>query len=242
MKDTAKRRPEGQEGSFQQLVFAAMADARSTLHEAVISAGMTVLGAMLEEDRTKLCGRRYEHDPERRATRAGYTHGELAMGGRRVSVPKPRVRGSDNREMALATWERFAAADPLTARAVEQMVLGVSTRNYARSIEPAPATIPSRGTSKSAVSRRFVAATREELAQMMSRDLANLSLCAVMIDGLHVGDHVVLAALGIDEAAEKHVLGIHEGATENATVCTALLSDLAARGLRVDRSIVSSNS
>lgn len=238
MKNTAKRRPDSQEGSFQQLVFAAMADARSTLHEAVISAGMTVLGAMLEEDRTKLCGRRYAHDPERRATRAGCTQGELAMGGRRVSVAKPRVRGSDNREITLPTWERFAAADPLTPRAVEQMVLGVSTRNYARSIEPAPEAIRSRGTSKSAVSRRFVTATREQLAQMMSRDLGSLSLCAVMIDGLHVGDHVVLAALGIDEAGEKHVLGLYEGATENATICTGLLSDVVARGLRIDRSML----
>jgi len=140
--------------------------------------------------------------------------------------------------MTLPTWERFATADPLTPRAVEQMVLGVSTRNYGRSIEPAPESIRSRGTSKSAVSRRFVMATRKQLAQMMSRDLGTLSLCAVMIDGLHVGDHVVLAALGIDEAAEKHVLGIYEGATENATICTALLSDLMARGLRVDHSML----
>jgi putative transposase len=238
MKNTAKRRDEGQGGSFQQLVFAAMADARSTLHDAVVQAGMTVLGAMLEEDRAKLCGRRYAHDTERSATRAGYTDGELAMGGRRVTIERPRVRGANNREIRLPTWERFASADPLTPRAVEQMVLGVSTRNYARSIEPAPEHVRSRGTSKSAVSRRFVGATREQLVQMMSRDISEVPLCAVMIDGIHLAEHLVLVALGIDEQGEKHVLGLYEGAAENSTVCTALLTDLVARGMRVDRSML----
>jgi hypothetical protein len=148
------------------------------------------------------------------------------------------VRGANGREVPLETWERFAEADPLTPRAVEQMVLGVSTRNYARSIESAPPHMSTRGTSKSAVSRRFVAATREKLSEMMSRDLSGLAICATMIDGIHMGEHLVLVALGIDEGGEKHVLGLYEGATENETVCTALISDLASRGLRADRSML----
>jgi transposase-like protein len=238
MKDTARRRSRSQEATTEQLVFAAMRDARATLHEAVVAAGMSVLSAMLEEDRTKLCGPRYVHDGDRRASRAGHTEGELAMGGRRVRVRRPRVRGAEGRELSLETWERFAEADPLTPRAVEQMVLGVSTRRYERSLESAPAGLRSRGTSKSAVSRRFTAATREQLAQTMSRDLSALALCAVMIDGIHMGEHVVLVALGIDEHGEKHVLGMHEGATENATVCTALLNDLVARGVRTNRTML----
>jgi putative transposase len=238
MKDTARRRARSQETTTEQLVFAAMRDARATLHDAVVTAGMTVLGAMLEEDRARLCGPRYAHDEHRRASRAGHADGELAMGGRRVRIQRPRVRGADGREVRLETWERFAESDPLTPRAVEQMVLGVSTRNYARSIEPAPPHMSSRGTSKSAVSRRFVAATREKLAETMSRDLSGLAICATMIDGIHVGEHLVLAALGIDESGEKHVLGLYEGATENETICTALISDLSSRGLRTDRSML----
>jgi putative transposase len=238
MKDTARRRPRSQETTTEQLVFAAMRDARATLHDAVVTAGMSVLSAMLEDDRVRLCGVRYAHDPHRHASRAGHAEGELAMGGRLVRVRRPRVRGADGREVALETWERFAEADPLTPRAVEQMVLGVSTRNYARSIESAPLHVPTRGTSKSAVSRRFVAATREKLSDMMSRDLSGLAICATMIDGIHMGEHLVLAALGIDEGGEKHVLGLYEGATENETVCTALISDLTSRGLRTDRSML----
>jgi putative transposase len=237
MKDTARSRSRGQE-STAQLAFKAMLDARATLHDAIISAGMGVLGAMLEEERVQLCGPRYAHQPGRNAMRAGHTDGELALGGRRVSVRRPRVRGVDGREVTLDTWERFAESDPLTPRAVEQMVLGVSTRKYDRSIEPAPPGLQSRGTSKSAVSRRFVAATRETLGEMMSCDLGSLALCAIMIDGIHIADHLVLVALGIDEQSEKHVLGLYEGASENTASCIGLLSDLEARGVRTDRAML----
>jgi transposase-like protein len=220
-----------------QFAFSALMDARATLHDAVINAGMSVLAGLLEDERTKLCGRRYAHDDDRRAFRAGTTNGELAMGGRRVSMQRPRVR-DEHGEVPLATWERFASADPLTPRAVEQMVLGVSTRNYARSIEPAPPGVSSRGTSKSAVSRRFVEETKKKLEAMMSADLSKLSLVALMIDGIHVGEHVVLIALGIDESGDKHVLGLYDGATENATVCTALLLDLTARGVPTNRTML----
>ena len=238
MKDSARRRTERQEATDPQLAFAAMRDARATLHEAIVHAGMTVLSAMLEEERTKLCGERYAHNPTRNSMRAGHADGELAVGGRRVRVRRPRVRSVDGREVPLATWEQFAAADPLTPRAVEQMVLGVSTRNYGRSIEPAPPGVRTRGASKSAVSRRFVAATREHLATMMSRDLSKLTLCALMIDGIHIEEHVVMIALGIDERGDKHVLGLYEGATENATICSALLSDIVARGVRTHRAML----
>ncbi len=70
MKDTARKRTRRQE-TTPQLALAAMIDARATLHDAIVSAGMTVLGAMLEEERTKLCGPRYAHQPERSARRSG---------------------------------------------------------------------------------------------------------------------------------------------------------------------------
>jgi len=199
---------------------------------------VTVLGAMLEEERAKLCGPRYAHQPGRRATRSGHTDGELALGGRKIQVRRPRVRSVDGDEVALETWQQFASADPLTPRAVEQMVLGVSTRKYVRSIEPAPAGLKTRGTSKSAVSRRFVASTREKLGELMGRDLGAIALCAIMIDGIHVGEHLVLVALGIDAKGDKHTLGLYEGATENTTSCIGLLSDLEARGVRTDRAML----
>ena len=236
MKDTARSRGRGQE-STAQLAFAAMFDARATLHEAIVSAGMSVLGAMLEEERAKLCGPRYAHEPGRSATRAGHADGELALGGRRMRVRRPRVRSVDGDEVTLETWERFADADPLTPRAVEQMVLGVSTRNYDRSLEPAPPGFKSRGTSKSAVSRRFVASTREKLGEMMGRDLRSRSL-PIMIDGIHVAEHLVLVALGIDEHGEKHMLGLLRRRHGEHDVLQWPARRPEARGVRTDRAML----
>jgi putative transposase len=238
MKDTARSRTRRQEAPHVgQLALAAMLDARATLYSTIMRTGMSVVSAMMEDDRVRLCGPRYMHDEKRRAHRAGHVDGELVLGGRRVRVRRPRVRSADG-EVALPTWEQFACDDPLTERAVEQMVLGVSTRNYARSLEPVPSEIATRGASKSAVSRRFVAATSEALTTMMSRDLSTISLRAMIIDGIHMGEHLVVIALGIDEDGEKHVLGLHEGATENEAVCKTLLADVVARGVRLTRSML----
>ena len=205
------------------------------LHELVIGAGLDVVSAMLEAEREKLCGRRYEHQAGRTAHRAGHAPGELALGGRRVSVSRPRVRSVEGAEVPLPTWEALAESDALNKRALDQMVIGVSTRKYARSLEAVD--VPTRGTSKSAVSRRFVAMTQAKLDEMLKVSLAPLDLAVLMIDGIHIDDHVILVAMGVDTEGKKHVLGFHEGATENATACTSLLTELRARGMRTDRSV-----
>lgn len=208
---------------------------RGHLREFVISAGTAALAAVLEEERTQLVGARYAHLPERQARRAGFAPGELVMGGRRVQVRRPRARTLDGQEVQLPSWMTFGAEDPLNERAVEQMLVGVTTRRYARSLEPLPADLPSRGTSRSAVSRRFVAATERQMSEWLGRDLGALDLGVLMIDGIHIEEHVMLVVLGIDADGKKHVLGVREGATENAAACTALLADLRDRGLRTDR-------
>jgi transposase-like protein len=119
----------------------------------------------------------------------------------------------DGREVELPTCAAFGAEDPLHERAVEQMLVGVSTRNYARSLEPAPEDLAVRGTSRSAVSRRFVAATDKQMAEWLGRDLSELDLAVLMIDGVFIEEHVPLVALGIASDGEKHALKDHENAT-----------------------------
>ncbi len=140
--------------------------------------------------------------------------------------------------MTLPSWAVFRDHNPLNERAVEQMLVGVSTRKYERSLEPVARTLQTRGTSKSAVSRRFVAATQARVKTWLERDLSTIDIAVLMIDGLHVDEHVMLVSLAIDVDGKKHVLGMREGATENATSCTQLLSDLQARGLRTDKAIL----
>jgi putative transposase len=105
-----------------------------------------------------------------------------------------------------------------------------------RSLETLPDGVATRGTSKSAVSRRFVALTTEKLAEWMARPLGDLDIWAVFIDGIHFGEHIVLCALGIDATGAKHVLGLWEGATENEVACKGMLENLVARGLAPNRS------
>src|SRR5947208_4278210 len=153
---------------------------------------------MLEDDRTAICGVRYQHQAERHASRAGTVPSEVVLGGRKVAIRRPRVR-ADGREVVLPTFRTMADADPLNRRVVEQMLVGVATRQYARSLEPLPTTMGSRGTSKSAVSRRFVAKTAAQLAAWRSTALDSLDLVGLLIDGLHIGEHCVVVALGIDK-------------------------------------------
>ncbi len=119
-------------------------------------------------------------------------------GGRRVTLPRPRVRSVAGREVELPAWTQWSREDPLEQRALQQMILGVSTRGYSDSLEKLPVEVPERGKSRSAVSRRFVEGTRRRLVKLQRRDLSKLSLAVLMIDGIHFEDHVVLVALGFE--------------------------------------------
>jgi transposase-like protein len=212
-------------------------DTKTELLELALRSGLKVFTTMLEEDRTAICGPRYAHEPERPASRAGTTRSEVVLGGRKVTIQRPRVRTAAG-EVALPTFQAMAALDPLDRRVLEQMLVGVATRQYARSLEPIGPEMKSRGTSKSAVSRRFVARTTAQLAAWQSAPLDGLDLVALLIDGVHVGDHCLVVALGIAADGQKHALGLWDGSTENATVCQGLLANLQSRGLRTDRSVL----
>jgi putative transposase len=214
-----------------------LVDTRAELMELAVTSGLKVLTTMLEQDRTAICGPRYQHQEERQASRAGTVPSEVVLGGRKVAIRRPRVR-RDGAEVALPTFQAFADNDPLNRRVVEQMLVGVATRQYARSLEPVPAPVVSRGTSKSAASRRFVAKTRAQLEAWQAQPLDRLDLVGLVLDGVHVGEHCLIVALGIAADGQKHALGLWEGSTENATLCQSLLSNLQSRGLRTDRSLL----
>ena len=131
-----------------------------------------------------------------------------------------------------------AATDPLDEHTLAAVAAGVSTRRYAGTLDPTPAEVAERGTSSSAVSRRFVALSAKRLRSFLSRPLSELDLRVVCIDGKVFQDHCMVVALGIDTRGRKHVLGLREGATETAAVTTGLLSDLVTRGLPTDRTLL----
>ena len=210
-------------------------DTRTAFFGLCVDAGQQVLRTMMEQDREQLCGPKHVPNPARRAVRGGSTRGEVTLGGRRILVPRLRARSVDGHELALPSFTYAAGRDPLDARTLEAIAIGVTTRQYCRALDPLPAGIRERAVSKSSVSRRFVALTSAQLATWLARPLADVDVRIVFIDGLHFREHVILLALGVDSQGQKHVLALHEGTTENATVCQALLTDLRARGLDLDR-------
>jgi putative transposase len=206
-----------------------------------VGVGLGVMAELMEEEVTDVVGPKGKHDPDRIAVRHGHDAGEVTLGGRRVAVERPRVRTADGEsEVALVTYQHFADRDPLTRLVLEQMLAGVSTRRLRRTREPVGSDVESeaRSTSKSAVSREFVARTRENLHALMSRRLEDVRLAVMMIDGIELKGRTNVVALGITTEGVKIPLGLWEGSTENATVATALLSDLVDRGLDPEQGIL----
>jgi transposase-like protein len=210
-------------------------DVRHAFLGLCIDAGQRVLAAMMEADRVALCGAANVPDQGRRAVRGGSTSSRVVLGGQRIAVRRLRARSIDEGELALPTFEWAAAADPLQAATLAAIAAGVSTRKYSATQEPVPAAHRPSAASKSAVSRRFVQLSQEQLDQWLSRRLDELDLPVVMIDGIRFHDSVVLVALGIDAQGNKHVLGVREGSTEATRVVASLLADLLDRGLDADR-------
>ena len=210
-------------------------DVRHAFLGLCIDAGQKVLAALMESDRIALCGPKGVPDSQRRAVRGGSTASQVVLGGQRIAVRRPRARSMADGELALPSFEWAASGDPLDAATMAAIAAGVSTRRYASIQEPVAAAHQPRAASKSAVSRRFVQLSQEQLAQWLARPIDELDLPVVMIDGIHFRDRVILLAIGIDAQGNKHVLGLREGSTEAARVVASLLSDLIDRGLDAQR-------
>jgi putative transposase len=206
-----------------------------------VGAGLQVMQVLMEENVTAVCGPKGCHLPERAALRHGSEDGAVVLGGRKVRVRRPRVRTADRTaEVTVPTYEVFSSTELLGELALERMMAKLSTRRYAAGLEPVgtAAQAAASSTSRSAVSRRFVAMTEQALGEMMAADLSGLDLVALMVDGVHFGEHLCVVALGITIDGTKVPLGLVEGATENATVVTGLLTGLRDRGLEVGRPIL----
>lgn len=219
-------------------LLSALEDAESAFFGVCVETGKQVLAAMMEHDRIALCGPAGRHDAKRQAVRAGSTQSAVILGGRRIDMRRPRVRSVADGELRLPSFEAAASEDPLGRHTLEAIASGVAMRRYARSLEPLPAGEADRSTSRSAVSRRFVALTQKRLAETFSKPLEDLDLRVVMVDGIAFRDHCVLLALGIATDGTKHVLGLWEGTTENSAVARALLRNLIERGLPTDRALL----
>jgi len=191
-------------------------------------AGLELMHLVMDEEVRSLAGERHEQHPGRRAHRWGKEDGYCVVDGQKVPVRRTRLRTPDKREQRLGSYELFQRSGPVQASVWDKMMRGLSTRNYGAVVKEFHNAY---GIEKSAVSENFIEASREKVKQLMERPLGESRLCAVLIDGTPFKDRQMIAALGIGCDGRKTVLGIREGATENAAVVSALLSELVERGL-----------
>jgi putative transposase len=219
----------------------AMADVAAAMREGLLAfstaAGLVVMQQMLTEELASIVGPKHAKLPDRVGNFHGTTTGQVVLGAQKVTVTRPRGRFVDGGEVELATWECFASEDLLRQVVVERMLAGVATRRHVDVTEPV-GPIEGRATSKSAVSRRFKAATEAALTELLARDLSGLETAVLMIDGLNVADQMITVAMVITADGTKVPVGLVLGDTENSVVVTDLLADLVARGLRYEHGIL----
>src|SRR5881296_2599837 len=213
-------------------MLAGMSTTRQHLLAWVHAHGLAALDELFREEAVALAGPKGRHQPQRTHHHWGTAATELTFGGRRVQVPRPRVRQTaGGGEATLPSVAAFRDRDPLTARMMQQLLAGVSMRQYETSLEVRPSGRPTRGSSKSAVSRTVVRRTRQRLQEHLARRLDGLEVVALFMDGVVVAGQTVIVVLGITREGGKVPLGLRLGSTENAVLCTELLQDLLARGL-----------
>jgi len=246
MKKEAAKKPRKQEGIpaemsmvLGQLMLPMMVASEAIkkgLLAFVQQVGMLAFRELLQSEAEMIAGPKGKHQGQRTHHHWGTAPTPLPFGGRHVVVQRPRVRrkGKGGKEVELPSVAAAREADPMSSHVAEQIVVGVSTRSYERSLEPVDESLETRGESKSNVSRSLIENTTEKLADFLSRSLSNLDIVAMFIDGIEIGKHAVVIALGVDVDGTKVPLGVWCGSTENHTVATALLQNLIARGLRVD--------
>jgi len=195
---------------------------RQGVGELMRQAGVQLMSLLMDEEVRERVGERSQPQAARTANRWGTERGYCVVMGQKVPIQRPRVRSTDDREVRLGSYEMFHRGEPLTETVWEKLMLGLSTRKYGQAIRQFSEPY---GLEKSTVSEHFIEASRAKLKDLMERRLDKLRLCALLIDATPFEGQQMVAALGIGEDGRKTILGIRQGATENATVVGELLGD-----------------
>jgi len=202
---------------------------RKGVGELIRQSGLQLMQLMMEQEVRALVGERSEPNPLRTANRWGTEQGYCVVMGQKVPIERPRVRSIENdKEVCLGTYEMFHRGEPLTETVWERLMLGLSTRNYGQAVREFAEAY---GLEKSAISEHFIEASRAKVQALLERKLDKVKLCALLIDATPFAGQQMVVALGITQDGRKMILGLRQGATENATVVGGLLDDLVQRGL-----------
>lgn len=193
-------------------------------------AGLKIIHHFLEAEIQQRCGPHGQQSVYRHGSQPGY----IVYAGRKVAIPKPRLREKAGQEIRLESYQAFQQDGRMQRAVARKLTHQVSTRNYAAAIDDC---LAGYGIDKSSVSRQWQAATAAELQKLVQRPVPT-DLVALLIDGQYFRKECLIVALGVDKEGQKHVLGLWQGATENSTLVRELLADLRERGLNTEAAIL----
>jgi putative transposase len=195
--------------------------------------GLKVARLLLDDEVNQRCGLRYERAPERTVTRYGRQQGVVVIAGQKLPIERPRIRYTQRSgEANLENYAQLQSPEAMPQSVLRRLVRGVSCRDYEGVVDLAREGF---GVKKSSVSRSFVTASAKEVRALAERRFDGERFAVIYIDGTPYAGETMVAALGITEDGTKRLLGVRQGATENAAVCTALIEDLCGRGLDTSR-------
>lgn len=201
---------------------------REGVGELIRRAGLELIALLMEQEVEEVVGQRHAPSADRKAYRWGKDDGWCRIDGQKVPLKRPRARAVDGKELPLGSYLCFQRDPQFHPKLWREVMRGLSTRNYGRTVRRFAEAY---GIEKSTVSEQFVEASRRKLRQLIERSLAELELCAVMMDGISFDGETFVVALGIGKDGRKTILGLRQGASENATVVNELCADLEQRGL-----------
>lgn len=194
--------------------------------------GILLMLAAMNSECVRIAGPKHSKNPLRTANWWGSDLRPVYYDKQEVIIDRPRVRGKEKKEIPLATYEAFRDPQGMRESVLKNMILGISSRDYEEAVS---GFLKGYGIKKSSVSRHFVKATAEQMRGFLERDLAGLDLVAIFIDGIEFKGHLLVVAMGLTKDGRKHILGLCQGATENAEVCKSLLEDMDRRGLNTGK-------
>jgi transposase-like protein len=206
---------------------------REELDNFAVEMGRTMVIGLLEDEVRRLCGNWHIPDSKRTVTRHGAQPGWVILGGQKATIQRPRVRFSQGQgEAPLPLYERMHDRHAMTAAVMRRMLRGVSCRNYEGVVDCARG---SYGVKRSSVSKAFVETMADEVRPFCERRWDGIRFVAIYIDGKAYAGEMMIVALGLKADGTKAILGLRQGATENADVVKDLLEDLVARGVAADQ-------
>jgi len=220
------------EGQFLLPIVSLIETTQGAIDEVIDVAGRAAIEAVLQLSAQEVAGEKHPGKAQGAIRWHGQQSGVVPLSNRKLRVRKPRLRHKEQGEMEVPAYQALRSNSTLASRMLEILLHGVSTRHYRHVLPEMAETV---GISKSSVSREAIEASEQVLQALAERRFDDRDILLIYLDGLRFGRHHVLAAVGVDGQGNKHVLGLRQGASENAVVVQELLEDLVARGIRPGR-------